>query len=179
MNYNYDDEEGIPTLQLALDSMTAEELRKLVALTGQKAPGRKGDMAALIVQHLAGERLRTAWEDLDELQRAAVAEAVHSPSSQLNAGSFRAKYGGDPDWGSTNERGYDRKPSRLCLFLHKGGEGACRPQGAAPEVRPGAPSVRRRFARSAATRISTRVQALESGEANQRGGNRGSASRRA
>jgi len=121
MNYNYDDEEGIPTLQLALDSMTAEELRKLVALTGQKAPGRKGDMAALIVQHLAGERLRTAWEDLDELQRAAVAEAVHSPSSQLNAGSFRAKYGGDPDWGSTNERGYDHKPSRLCLFLHKGG----------------------------------------------------------
>ena len=121
MYYNDDQEEGIPTLQLALDSMTAEELRKLVALTGQQAPGRKGDMAALIVQHLAGERLRTAWEGLDDLQRAAVAEAVHSPSSQLNADAFRAKYGGDPDWGSTNERGYGRKPSRLCLFLHKGG----------------------------------------------------------
>ena len=35
----------------------------------------KEDMAALIVQHLAGERLRTAWEGLDDVQRAAVAEA--------------------------------------------------------------------------------------------------------
>ena len=50
MNYDFDDEPTI-TLQLALDSMNAEELRKLVALTGQKAPTRKGDMAALIVQH--------------------------------------------------------------------------------------------------------------------------------
>ena len=52
MNYDFDDEPTI-TLQLALDSMNAEELRKLVVLTGQKAPTRKGDMAALIVQHLA------------------------------------------------------------------------------------------------------------------------------
>src|ERR1035437_3678609 len=108
---SYDVDEGIiPTLELALDSMNADELRKLVALTGQKAPGRKGDMAALIVQHLAGERLRTVWEGLDELQRAAVAEAVHSPSSQLNAGLFRAKYGGDPDWGTAGESSYDHKP---------------------------------------------------------------------
>ena len=115
------DEEGIPTLQLGLDSMNADALRKLVALTGQKAPTRKGDMAALIVQHLAGERLRTVWEGLDEWQRAAVAEAVHSPSSRLDAGLFRAKYGRDPDWGTANQSGYDRKPSRLCLFLLWGG----------------------------------------------------------
>lgn len=121
MNYNDDQEEGIPTLQLALDSMTADKLRKLVALTGQKVPSRKGDMAALIVQHLVGEGLRTAWEGLDELQRAAVAEAVHSPSSQLNAGLFRAKYGRDPDFGSANKLDYDRKPTRLCLFLYKWG----------------------------------------------------------
>jgi hypothetical protein len=120
MNY-YVDEEGIPTLQLALESMNAEGLRKLVALTGQKVPTRKGDMAALIVQHLAGERLRTVWEGLDELQRAAVAEAVHSPSSRLNAGLFRAKYGRDPDWGPAGKSGYDRKPSCLCLFLFRGG----------------------------------------------------------
>ena len=119
MNYNDDREEGIPTLQLALDSMTGDELRKLVALTGQKVPSRKGDMVSLIVQHLVGEGLRTAWEGLDELQRAAVAEAVHSPSSQLNAGLFRAKYGCDPDFGSANKLDYDRKPSRLGLFLYK------------------------------------------------------------
>jgi hypothetical protein len=116
MNY-YD--EGIPTLELGLESMNADELRKLAALTGQKVPSRKGDIAALIVQYLAGERLRTVWEGLDELQRAAVAEAVHSPSSRFYAGQFRAKYGRDPDWGPPSQYSYDRKPSRLCFFLYR------------------------------------------------------------
>jgi hypothetical protein len=117
MNYHVDEEE-IPTLKLALDCMTANELRKLTALTGEKAPSRKGDMAALVVQYLAGERLRSIWEGLDELQRAAVAEAVHSPSGQFNSGVFRAKYGRDPDWGSKGDFGYDRKPSKLCFFFY-------------------------------------------------------------
>jgi hypothetical protein len=118
MNYDFDDEPTI-TLQLALDSMNAEELRKLVALTGQKAPTRKGDMAALIVQHLAGERLRTVWDGLDELQQAAVAEAAHSPSSQFYSGQFRAKYGRDPKWVSEGKTTYDRKPTALCFFLYR------------------------------------------------------------
>jgi hypothetical protein len=45
MNYHLD-EEGIPTLELAVGSMTADELRKLAALTGQRVPSRKGDIAA-------------------------------------------------------------------------------------------------------------------------------------
>src|ERR1035437_1931369 len=117
---SYDVDEGIiPTLELALDSMNVDELRKLAALTGQKAPSRKADIAALVVQHLAGERLRTVWEGLDELQRAAVAEAVHSPSSQFYSGQFRAKYGGDPNWGSEGKYRSERTPSRLCLFLYR------------------------------------------------------------
>lgn len=120
MNYHVNEEE-IPTLELALDSMSADGLRKLVALTGEKAPSRKGDMAAIIVRHLAGERLRSIWEGLDELQRAAVAEVIHSPSAHFNAGLFRAKYGRDPDWGSTGSFRDDRKPSSLCLFLYRNG----------------------------------------------------------
>src|ERR1700730_4839778 len=119
MNYYID--EGLPTLELALDSMAAEELRKLAALTGQKVPSRKGDMAALIVQYLAGERLHTVWERLDELQRAALSEAVHSPFSQFEAGLFRAKYGRDPDWGSSGKSGYGRDPSVLCFFFYRNG----------------------------------------------------------
>src|ERR1039457_1298649 len=118
MNYDFDDESTI-TLQLALDSMNAEELRKLVALTGQKAPTRKRDMAALIVQHLAGERLRTVWDGLDESQQAAVTEAAHSPSSQFYSGQFRAKYGRDPEWVSEGKTTYDRKPTALCFFLYR------------------------------------------------------------
>ncbi len=118
---DYLDEEELPTLALALESLNAEELRGLVALTGGKAPGGKGEMSALIVQHLAGEGLRSVWEDLDELQRAAVAEAVHSPSSRLSAGVFRAKYGRDPDWGTADEYGSARKPSPLRFFLYGNG----------------------------------------------------------
>jgi hypothetical protein len=119
MNYYID--EGIPTLELGLGSMNSDDLRRLAALTGQKVPSRKGDMAALIVQYLAGERLHTVWERLDELQRAAVSEAVHSPFSQFEAGLFRAKYGRDPDWGPTGKSGYGRDPSVLCFFFYRNG----------------------------------------------------------
>lgn len=118
MSY-YSDEEGISTLELALQSMRVDDLKKLAALTGERAPSTKSDIAALIVKHLAGERLRMVWECLDDLQRAAVAEAVHSPTAEFNAGLFLAKYGRDPNWGSEDKHGYDRKPSALCLFIYR------------------------------------------------------------
>ena len=117
MNYYID--EGILTLELGLGSMNSDDLRRLAALTGQKVPSRKADMAALIVQYLAGERLHTVWEGLDELQRAAVSEVVHSPFSQFEAGLFRAKYGRDPDWGAAGKSGYGHDPSVLCFFFYK------------------------------------------------------------
>jgi hypothetical protein len=114
---NHFGEIGIPTLKLALESLNVDELKALAQLTGQKAPGRKADIAALIVQHLAGDRLRMAWECLDELQRAAVAETVHSPSPKFDEGRFRAKYGREPDWGKSGRSYHDRKASALCLFF--------------------------------------------------------------
>jgi len=113
---NYEDE--LPTLELALDSVNLGELKKLAALTGQKVSGKKADIIAIIVRHLAGERLRAAWEGLDELQRTAVAETVHSLSSQFEDARFRAKYGRDPNWGA-GEHGYHRIPSALCLFFYR------------------------------------------------------------
>ena len=58
-------------------------------------------MADAIIHSMAGDRLRALWESLDELQQAAVAEAVHSSSNHFHAGQFRSKYGKDPDWGPT------------------------------------------------------------------------------
>jgi hypothetical protein len=115
MSY-YDEEDGIRTLALGLDSKNADELKKLAALTGQKVSGKKADIVAIIVRHLSGERLRAVWEGLDELERAAVAETVHSLSSQFEDGRFRAKYGQDPNWG-TGEHSYAYKPSAPCLFF--------------------------------------------------------------
>ena len=116
----YDDDRGIPTLAVALSEyMKAEDLRKLGKLTAARTlPTRKGDLAEVIVRHLAGGGLRAAWQALDETQRAAVAEVVHSSSTRFPAERFRAKYGRDPDWGSADQYGYRRSPSPLCFFFY-------------------------------------------------------------
>ncbi|PYS48418.1 MAG: hypothetical protein DMG13_25590 [Acidobacteria bacterium] len=112
---------GIPTLQAALfDHMNSEDLRRLGALTKQTLPSRKADLAGVIMCHLEGDRLRTVWQGLDELQRAAVAEVVHSEEDYFLPDRFRAKYGSDPVWESGEENRYYRKPSPLCFFFYKG-----------------------------------------------------------
>lgn len=76
---------GIPTLQAALfDHMNSDDLRKLGALTKQKLPSRKGDLAAVITRHLAGDGLQTVWRGLDELQRAAVPK-WSTPNGRISA----------------------------------------------------------------------------------------------
>ncbi|OFW65656.1 MAG: hypothetical protein A2Y74_04050 [Actinobacteria bacterium RBG_13_63_9] len=110
---------GIPTLAAALsEHMLSEDLKRLAALTKEKLPTRKADLAAVIMRHLDGERLRTVWQCLDELQRAAVAEVVHSSATQFLADRFRAKYGRDPNWGTTDKNGYQRSPSALGFFFY-------------------------------------------------------------
>jgi hypothetical protein len=115
-------DESIPTLEAALfDCMIVDDLRKLAALTQEELPARKGDLADVIIRHLAGEGLRTVWQALDELQRAAVAEVVHSGAAQFPAERFHAKYGRAPDWGTSDRYGYRRSPSSLCLFFYGNG----------------------------------------------------------
>jgi hypothetical protein len=109
---------GIPTLEVALsEHMSSDDLKRLAALTKEKLPTRKADLAAVIMRHLDGERLRTVWQCLDELQRAAVAEVVHSSGTQFFADRFRAKYGRDPNWGTADKYGYHRSPSALGFFF--------------------------------------------------------------
>ena len=103
----YRSEDRIPTLEAALNErMNAEDLKKLAKHTKQKIPRRKADIAAVIKKHLAGDGLKTAWQGLDELQRAAVAEVVHSSSTRFLAHRFAAKYGRSPNWGTADTYGY-------------------------------------------------------------------------
>ena len=112
---------GIPTLQAALfDHMNSDDLRKLGALTKQKLPSRKGDLADVIMRHLEGDGLQTVWQGLDELQRAAVAEVVHSAGTYFRRDRFRAKYGRDAVWESSEENRYRRAPAPLCFFFYGG-----------------------------------------------------------
>jgi hypothetical protein len=115
-------EGGIPTIEVALSEyMNSDGLKKLAALTDEKLPTRKADLAAAIMRHLDGERLRTIWQCLDGLQRAAVAEVVHSSSTQFFADRFHAKYGQDPNWGTSDAHGYHRSPSALGFFFYGNG----------------------------------------------------------
>jgi hypothetical protein len=64
-------------------------------------------------------------ESLDELQKAAVAEVVHSEGTQFPAGRFQAKYGRRPSWGSLNTYRRDERPTALRFFFYgsEGGDG--------------------------------------------------------
>ncbi|MDZ7752691.1 MAG: helicase-associated domain-containing protein [Gammaproteobacteria bacterium] len=100
--------------------MNADDLKRLAKHTNQKIPTRKADIAAVIKRHLDGERLQTVWQGLDDLQRAAVAEVVHSNSPHFLADRFTAKYGRSPDWGVADRYGYRRTPSPLAFFFYGG-----------------------------------------------------------
>ncbi|MDN5871358.1 MAG: helicase-associated domain-containing protein [Nitrococcus sp.] len=111
----------IPTLEVALtEHMNVGDLKKLAKHTNQNIPTRKADIAAVIKRFLGGERLKSVWQSLDELQRAAVAEVVHSSSTHFLAGRFAAKYGRSPNWGATDKYGYHRDPSPLAFFFYGG-----------------------------------------------------------
>jgi hypothetical protein len=111
----------IPTVHQALDLLTVDQLKPLVALLPTKErPTRKGDLVELVEQHLSGERLRALWEQLDEQQKLAVAETIHADESVFNPARFRARYGELPVFGMKKDRWGDREnPSLLRLFLYR------------------------------------------------------------
>ncbi|WP_157862520.1 hypothetical protein [Nitrosococcus halophilus] len=82
----------IPTLSQALQGETVDTLKKLAKAI------RKADLVEAISTQLHGEGLRTVWKQLDELQQAAVAEAVYSTEPRFKAKFFQAKYGKEPRW---------------------------------------------------------------------------------
>ena len=107
------------TLNAALQSCTVDWLKRLAAaLSDDKAPTRKAELIAFIEQQLAGDGLRTAWERLDEIQKAAVAEVAHGSESLFRADQFAAKYGKLPNWGKATGRWSGiYQPSLLSVFF--------------------------------------------------------------
>lgn len=78
----------------ALNHLTVDDLKKHLALlpTADK-PTRKPELVAEIARHLKGESLSRLWEQLDETQKTAVSEVVHSPDCLFHAERFQARYG--------------------------------------------------------------------------------------
>ncbi len=114
------EEPGIPTVRDALDIRNVDDLKQLLhLLPTNERPTRKGELVDLIDRHLTGEGLPALWEKLDDLQRKAVAETVHSDSPFFNAERFKAKYGALPVFGTKDDRWTWREnPSLLRLFFY-------------------------------------------------------------
>jgi hypothetical protein len=111
-------DDGISTLARGLDErLTVPELQRLAELFEGPAPRRKAELVEHIVQHLAGDGLLRVWGRLDQLQRAAVAEVVHSASPTFDAARFRAKYARDPDWGELDPYRRGARPTPLRLLF--------------------------------------------------------------
>ena len=123
-------DDWLPALAKALAALSNSDLTTMVnwLSLAKPQPTRKADMVAAIESRLSGASLRRLWDDLDELQRLAVAEALHDAEG-FEAARFVAKYGAQPP-GFGRRGSPDALPLRL--FLHSRGSYA----DAAPFVPP-------------------------------------------
>lgn len=85
------------TLRESLEARTVDELKRYLKILsdGQTKPGRKAELVADVRRYCKGAALRNLWEQLDELEQAAIAEAAHDPDRKYDADLFDAKYGGE------------------------------------------------------------------------------------
>jgi hypothetical protein len=101
----------------ALSSLLVDQLRGLaVVATGEVPQGCKAELLARVAASLDGVGVRRTYESLDEIDRAAVAEAAYGGFGHFDAVRFRAKYGRDPGWGATSWRGTSSATALDLLF---------------------------------------------------------------
>ena len=110
------------TLNDALARLTVPELKDLVChLADSATAGRKEQLIERIRAAMSGLELQTIWNNLDETQQAALAEAVHHPLGEYSEQQFRAKYQRTPAFrvAGTRSHGYSgNRSSALGLFIH-------------------------------------------------------------
>jgi hypothetical protein len=113
--------EIVPNIQQALEAKTVDELKKLYALllSDQKL-SRKADLVTAILQEIEGAKIQKIWQRLDEMQKNAIAEVVHSSGNNYRADSFAAKYGQKPNFGTGDRYSSRYQPSLLRLFFYQG-----------------------------------------------------------
>ncbi|MBK1732158.1 hypothetical protein [Thiococcus pfennigii] len=113
------------TLQETLERLTVAELKQRCAqLPDVRCGTRKADLVATIGDYLLSDALATHVGRLSELERNAVAEALHNGHGRFNPVAFEAKYGSLPsfftrdpyDWYS--RRSKSKRPSGLELLFY-------------------------------------------------------------
>ncbi len=72
-----------------------------------------------IAAYLLGSGTKKLWKDLDNLQQAAIAEAVHVTGGLYQGKQFQAKYGDVPEWNTrANSYSYHQPAAKLDLFFY-------------------------------------------------------------
>lgn len=113
--------------------MTMDELKSIGScLPGMPKSGPKDKLLEFLRQHLSGAGLKATWQMLDDIQRLAVAEAVHEPLGRFSEPHFSAKHGHSPRFFNPPPEGsrlssWDRWPDKhtaLCLFLYRQRDGS-------------------------------------------------------
>ena len=111
---------SLRTVAEGLNIRTADDLKKMLQLLPiQTKPTRKAELVDAIAGYLLGPGLKKLWQELDQLQQAAVAEAVYLTGGCYQAGQFQAKYGALPQWHDRSSMYSSRQPAAkldLCFY---------------------------------------------------------------
>lgn len=112
----------IKTVKEGLNYRNVEDLKKLLDLLPiQDKPTRKAELVNTVTHYLLGPGLKTLWQDLDDLQQAAVAEALYLTEGRHEVEQFKAKYGSLPQWHNRYIYSYKRLAAKLDLFFYPTG----------------------------------------------------------
>ncbi|PZO45288.1 MAG: hypothetical protein DCF17_02030 [Shackletoniella antarctica] len=111
------------TVTEGLNVRTVDDLKKMLQLLSiQARPTRKAELVDTIAGYLLGSGLKSLWQDLDQLQQAAVAEAVYLTGGCHQGEQFRAKYGALPEWRDRSSMySYKQPAAKLDLFFYPTG----------------------------------------------------------
>ena len=130
---------AMTTLVDALSRMNVDQLKPLVAWLGEVSPkGRKDELIGGIMRSLSAGGLRLLWSGLDDLQRLAVAEALHAVDGVFHSDQFQAKHGRLPAFTTEAEARPGTRsgsPTRLALFLFPYDRSYCVPIDLRPALR--------------------------------------------
>lgn len=115
-----EDKESRASVKRALEREGHETVKRLGELLAVKPKSRrKNDIIEEILPHLEGERLRETFNRLNNLQKKAVAEAVHHDKNEFDDGRFQAKYGAVADFGKPRQMYDEPTASLLRLFIYR------------------------------------------------------------
>jgi hypothetical protein len=114
------------TLNEALAILTVDQLKQyLHFMPDEQGGSKKADLIRRIENGLAGDKLQAQYRQMDDIQQAAVAEALYATENRFRGQAFKAKYGKSPvfTYRKPNQvvfgaGSYDGIPDRILLFLY-------------------------------------------------------------